>query len=286
MPRWRVTGERSPHPRRTGRRQGNAISPDRMKRARQFARPSRPSVLRPRPSGPCLSAPHALTPHALVLCPLPRCTAAVRSRLMAHGSSTVSSCEYGGAQQQRNISGSCTDVLNRVAGARRNQDAVSRPDLPLLGPERHPAGAPQDVVDLFGVRVDVRAAVRAPGGSVASARLWLTARELVRSRIERISDPSLVTNGALSLRLTISTLALLRPYQPREETRSSGRHASPHAAGLSTPFPGAPSLTARPVCVIPRSIPEAEIVRSTKELDDDRWSSSELVKAQYIRRWL
>jgi len=95
------------------------------------------------------------------------------------------------------------EVLNRMASGGRDQDTVARSHLALLGPDRHPAGAPQDVVNLFGVGCRC-ASVAAPGGSVASARLWLAALEFVRSRIERISDPSLVMKGSLAFRLTIS----------------------------------------------------------------------------------
>ncbi len=86
---------------------------------------------------------------------------------------------------------------------------------------------------------------------MASAKLWFAAVELDRSRIERTSEPSLVMNGALRSRFTISTDAhpfpnpIRPPGSPPPLFLGSATHAS--LSVPSDPSEGRYSMGANPI---------------------------------------
>ena len=70
-------------------------------------------------------------------------------------SRTVSSCEYGGAQQHRSTRSSSPGFHSLCGTPGRDDDGVARPHLGLLGAQAHAPGAGGEVVDLLGLAVVV-----------------------------------------------------------------------------------------------------------------------------------
>jgi hypothetical protein len=77
--------------------------------------------------------------------------------------------------------------------AGRDEDRIARADHSTFAVEFYPARAFEDEIE-FLLR-DLVIVPLCPAGTRASARLWFWTGAFVRSRIERIVEPSLVTKG-------------------------------------------------------------------------------------------